>query len=145
MRRHPGPDLHCDVTCRGSDAARVATVIGAVVLLAACSSSHSAEENSKAKELVAATRSAGVASGLTVDAAEALYGTSAPQLCDALDGGVSSAEQLLLTGNLTGRRDKVITADGVTYGRLVVETYCPGELSTYDDLVDDIDATKVTR
>jgi hypothetical protein len=120
-------------------------VLGAVVLLAACSSSHSAEEASKAKELVAATKSAGVASGLTVEAAEALYGTSAPQLCDALDGGVSSAEQLLLTGNLTGRRDKVITTDAVTYGQLVVTTYCPSELSAYDDLVDDIDATKVTR
>jgi hypothetical protein len=133
------------VTRRGSDAARLAAVLGAVVLLAACSSSHSAEETSKAKELVAATKSAGVAPGLTVGAAEALYGTSASQLCDALDGGVSSAEHLLLTGNLTGRRDKVITTEGVTYGQLVVKTYCPDQLSAYDDLVHDIDPTKVTR
>ena len=120
-------------------------MFGTVALLAACSSTHSAEETSKAEKLVAATESAGVAPGLTVDSAEALYGTSASQLCDALDGGVSSAEQLLLTGNLTGRRDKVITTDAVTYGGLVVKTYCPDQLSAYDDLVDDIDATKVTR
>jgi hypothetical protein len=120
-------------------------VFGAVVLLAACSSTSSAKETSRAQDLVAATKSAGVAPGLTVEAAEALYGTSAPQICDALDGGVGTAESMLLTGNPSGRREKLITTDAVTYGRLVVETYCPGELSTYDDLVDDVDATKVTR
>ena len=77
--------------------------------------------------------------------AEALYGTSAPQICDVLDGGVSSAESLLLTGNPAGRRRRSsITTDAVTYERLVVKTYCPDELSTYDDLVDDIDATETT-
>ena len=61
-----------------------------------------------------------------------------------LDGGVSSAESLLLSGNPSGRREKLITTDAVTYGRLVVKTYCPDELSTYDDLVADIDATETT-
>ena len=84
---------------------------------------------------MSATESAGVASGLTVETAEALYGTSAPQICDALDGGVSSAESLLLTGNPAGRRGKVVTTDAITYERLVVQTYCPDQLSTYDDLV----------
>ena len=77
--------------------------------------------------------------------AESLYGTSAPQICDVLDGGVSSAESLLLTGNPAGRRAKLITTDAITYERLVVQTYCPDELSTYDDLVSDIDATETTR
>ena len=117
---------------------------GAVVLLAACSSTSSAQEKSKADELVAATKSAGVAPDLTVGVAEALYGTSAPQICDALEGGISSAESLLLTGNPAGRRGKLITTDAVTYGRLVVTTYCPDELSDYDDLVSDIDATEKT-
>ena len=119
-------------------------MLGVLALLVACSSTPSAKEKSRAEKLVSATKSAGVAPGLTVETAEALYGTSAPQLCDALDGGVSSAESLLLTGNPSGRREKLITTDAVTYGRLVVKTYCPGELSTYNDLVDDIDATEVT-
>ena len=97
-----------------------------------------------AKKLVTAAHSAGVAPGLTVGVAESLYGTSAPQLCDVLDGGVSSAESLLLTGNPSGRREKIITTDAVTYERLVVKTYCPDELSTYDDLVADIDPTETS-
>jgi hypothetical protein len=141
MRTRRLPEQSAGVTgFRG----RAVTLLGVLALLSACSSTPSAEEQAKAEKLVAATESAGVAPGLTVDIAEALYGTSAGQICDALDGGVSSAERLLLTGNLTGRRDKVITTDSVTYGRLVVKTYCPDQLSEYDDLVDDIDPTEVT-
>src|SRR5690349_735967 len=106
--------------------------------LAACSSTGSDADRTKAENLVTATESAGVAPGLTVDTAEALYGDSAAQVCDVLDGGVSSVESFLLTGNTTGRRDKVITTDAVTYGRLVVQTYCPDELTAFDDLVDGI-------
>jgi hypothetical protein len=131
------------ISSRGSTA-RGTLGLGVLVLLAACSSTSSAEETSKAQQLVAATASAGVAPGLTVDTAEALYGTSADQICDALDGGVSSMEKFLLTGNPSGRRGKLISTDAVTYGGLVVKTYCPDQLSTYDDLVDDIDATEVT-
>lgn len=94
---------------------------------------------------MSAAHSAGVAPRLTVGVAESLYGTSAPQICDALDGGVSSAESVLLKGNPAGRRGKLVTTDAVTYERLVVQTYCPSNLSTYDDLVADIDATKTTR
>jgi hypothetical protein len=129
---------------RGAAACALSLVCG-VVLLAGCSSTVSAKEKSQAEKLVAETKSAGVAPGLTVGIAESLYGTSAAQICDVLDGGVSSVEKLLLTGNPAGRREKLITTDAVTYGGLVVKTYCPDELSTYDDLVDDIDATKVTR
>ena len=90
---------------------------------------------------MSAAHSAGVAPGLTVEVAESLYGTSAPQICDVLKDGVSSAESLLLSGNPSGRREKLVTTDAVTYERLVVKTYCPDELSTYDDLVADIDPT----
>src|SRR3954465_11532429 len=114
MRPHPARGHIAKVTGRGSGAARTATVLVLAAALAACSSTHSAGEKAKAQDLVAATESAGVAPGLTVGIAESLYGTSASQICDALDGGLSSAEQLLLTGNLTGRRDKVITTDAVT-------------------------------
>ena len=116
------------------------------LVLAGCSCGPTArQEQSDAQHLVSAAHSAGVASGLTVGVAESLYGTSAPQICDVLDGGVSSAESLLLTGNPAGRRPKVITTDAITYERLVVQTYCPNNLSTYDDLVSDIDGTTTTR
>lgn len=122
-----------------------APLLSAVVLLCGCSSSAGTQEQARAEKLVDATNAAGVAPGLTVGGAEALYGSSAPQICDALDGGVSSAESMLLTGNPAGRREKLITTDAVTYERLVVQTYCPDQLTTYDDLVDDLEATKPTR
>ena len=114
-------------------------------LAASCGSTNSGKERSDAQALVSAAHSAGVAPHLTVGVAESLYGTSAPQICDALEGGVSSAESLLLKGNPSGRRPKVVTTDAVTYGRLVVKTYCPDQLSAYDDLAADIDPTKTSR
>ena len=144
MRRYPTPGPQCERDLHQESRTQRSRVARRPGLLVACSSTPSAKEKSRAEKLVSATKSAGVAPGLTVETAEALYGTSAPQLCDALDGGVSSAESLLLTGNPSGRREKLITTDAVTYGRLVVKTYCPGQLSTYNDLVDDIDATEVT-
>jgi hypothetical protein len=125
--------------------ARVAVLVGVGLLVAACGSTGSAKEQADAQALVSAAHNAGVAPGLTVGVAESLYGTSAPQVCDTLEGGVSSAESLLLKGNPSGRRPKIVTTDAVTYGRLVVKTYCPDQLSTYDDLVADIDPTKTTR
>ena len=135
------------VTGRHRDAARGAVLLGVLVLVAACSSTGAEEqatEEADAKTLVSAAHAAGVATGLTVEVAESLYGTSASQICDVLKDGVSSAESMLLSGNPSGRREKLVTTDAVTYERLVVKTYCPDELSTYDDLVADIDATKTT-
>jgi hypothetical protein len=119
----------------------------AVGLLAGCSSSTTTEQAgdaTKAETLVSAAHAAGVAPGLTAAVAESLYGGTAAQVCDVLGGGVSSAESMLLTLNPSGRRAKLITDDAVSYGRLVVQTYCPGELSTYDDLVSGIDGTETT-
>jgi len=93
---------------------------------------------------VSAAQAAGVAPGLTAEVAQSLYGGSAAQICDVLDGGVSSAESMLLTLNPSGRRAKLITTDAIAYERLVVQTYCPNELSTYDDLVAEIDGTETT-
>jgi hypothetical protein len=121
--------------------------LGALVLVAGCSSSGAEEgstEEADAQSLVSAAHSAGVAPDLTVGVAESLYGSSAAQICDVLDGGISSAEALLLSGNPSGRRDKLITTDAVTYERLVVTTYCPDQLDAYDDLVADIDTTDTT-
>jgi hypothetical protein len=135
------------VTDRHRGAARGAALLCVLVLVTGCSSTGAEEkatEQANAKTLVSAAHAAGVAPGLTVEVAESLYGTSAPQICDVLKDGVSSAESLLLSGNPSGRREKLVTTDAVTYERLVVKTYCPDELSTYDDLVADIDPTTTT-
>ncbi len=119
----------------------------AVALLTGCSSSTSTDEGAdaaSAQKLVSAAQAAGVAPGLTAEVAQSLYGGSAAQICDVLDGGVSSAESMLLTLNPSGRRAKLITTDAIAYERLVVQTYCPNELSTYDDLVAEIDGTETT-
>lgn len=123
-------------------------VVGAMatlVLVSACSSSSSAEQAEQkklAEQLVAATQAADVAPGLSVSTAEALYGTSAPQICKVLDGGVDTAESLLLQGNPSGRRSKVISTDAVTYERLVVQTYCPKHEAAFNRLAADIDAVE---
>ena len=125
----------------------MAIVTWVAALLSACSSSTTTEQAADAtlaEKLVAAAHAAGVAPGLTAAVAESLYGGTAAQVCDVLGGGVSSAESMLLTLNPSGRRAKVITDDAIAYGRLVVQTYCPGELSTYDDLVSGIDGTETT-
>jgi hypothetical protein len=122
-------------------------VLCAVALLTGCSSSTSTDQSAnatQAEKLVTAARAAGVAPGLTAEVAESLYGGSAAQICDALNGGISSAESMLLTLNPSGRRAKLLTTDAIAFGRLVVQTYCPGELSTYDDLVSGIDGTETT-
>ena len=108
----------------------------------ACSSTSDedeATEQARAEQLVDAAHSAGVAPRLTVDVAESLYGTDAPAVCDAFDGGLSTAEQNLILGNPAHGRRKTITDNAVTYGRLVVETYCPDNLDEYDDVVADLD------
>jgi hypothetical protein len=120
-------------------------VLAAVALLSACGSATSEGQSAaRAQQLVSSAQAAGVAPGLTVDVAESLYGSSAPQVCDALDGGVSSAESMLLTLNPAGRRPKVISTDAVTYGGLVVQTYCPQDSATYDELVSGMDPVETT-
>ncbi len=56
--------------------------------------------------------------------------------------GLTTAERNDVLGNPSGRRPKAITSDAVTYGRVVVQTYCPGALAHYDDAVSDVDALK---
>ena len=119
-----------------------AAVVGIAVMVVGCGSTSAADkaaEQRKAEQLVAATKAAGVAPHLTVELAASLYGTSAPTVCDVFADGLTTAERNDLWGNPTGRRAKVITTDAVTYGRLVVETYCPEELSRFDAAVASLD------
>jgi hypothetical protein len=111
-----------------------------ICLVAGCgSTARSATERDKAEQLVTKTRAAGVAPELTAETAESLYGDDASAVCDAFDGGLSTTGRLLLLGNPSGRRTKTITADAVTYARLVVETYCPDVLPDFDKEVSDLD------
>ena len=118
-----------------------------LLLTTACGSTSDADEAKEqalAEQLVDAAHSAGVAPRLTVDVAESFYGTKAPAVCDAFDGGLSTAEKNLILGNPAHGRRKTITDDAVTYGRVVVETYCPDKLDHYNDAVDDLDPFEVT-
>ena len=119
--------------------------LASVLVLAGCGSTSAADqatEKAKAEQLVTATQAAGVAPHLTVDLAEALYGTDAPTVCDVFKDGLTTSERNDLLGNPTGRRPKTITTDAVAYGRLVVTTYCPEELFNYQDVVRHLDPVK---
>lgn len=118
--------------------------LAAVILLVVavgCGSSSGAEEaqqRERAEDLVTATQAAGVAPRLTVDTAEALYGTEAPAVCEAFRGGSTTSAELILRGNAFRGRRKAITPEAVTYARLVVETYCPDVLQDFRRGVRDI-------
>ena len=113
--------------------------ISIVLLFAACAPGDDAQSRAKAERLVAAVHRAGLAPRLTVEVAAALYGSDAAVVCDAFDGPLSSAEQLILLGNPSDRRHKTITTHSVEYALLVVETYCPAHLPHIIDVVEDLD------
>ncbi len=122
---------------------RMAVVVAIVALAgvsAGCGSDESeADEQAKAEQLVAATQAAGVAPRLTVDVAESLYGTDAEAVCKAVDGDLSTSAKNQLLGRFGLSRRKTITDHAVTYGGLVVDTYCPEFRAQYDELVADLD------
>jgi hypothetical protein len=112
------------------------------VLVARISPVNAATSQQKAQQFVAAAHKAGVAPHLTVGVAESLYGSAAPAVCRVFKGGLTTAEKNLLLGNPSNRRPVAITTDAVTYGRLVVQTYCPDELSNYNSAVDSLHPVK---
>lgn len=117
-----------------------AVVVVLAGISAGCGSDESeASEQALAEQLVAATRAAGVAPRLTVDAAESLYGTDAAAVCKAFDGELSTSAKNQLLGRFGLSRRKTITDHAVTYGGLVVDTYCPQFRDRYDEVVADID------
>jgi hypothetical protein len=112
------------------------------VLVARIRPVNATTSQQKAQQLVAAAHSAGVAPHLTVGVAEALYGSSAPAVCRVFKGGLDTPERNDLVGNLSNRRPTTITTNAVTYGRLVVQTYCPDELSRYNAFVKNLNPVK---
>ena len=73
-----------------------------------------------------------------MEVAEALYGKDAPSVCDVFEDGLTTAERNDLLGNPANRRPKTITTNAIDYGRLVVKTYCPDELSHFNSIVNDL-------
>jgi hypothetical protein len=95
-------------------------------------------EQEKAQQLVSAAHASGLAPHMTVDIAEALYGEDAASVCDVFEGGLTTSERNDLLGNPANRRAKTITTNAIDYGRLVVKTYCPDELSRFNSIVSDL-------
>ena len=128
-------------------AAAFAAALALTVAAAGCGSSDASAGTAgqKAQQLVSAAHAAGVAPNLTVDTAAALYGGDAPTVCKVFKDGLTTAERNDVLGNPSGRRPKAITSDAVSYGRVVVQTYCPGALPHYDAAVNDVDALKSER
>ena len=117
-----------------------ALVLAAAGLLAAIGCGTDDEgARSKADEFVAAVHAAGLAPRLTVGVAEALYGDDAAAVCDIFDGGLSSAEHLILLGNPSDRRHKTITDHSIEYAGIVIETYCPEHRENFREEIHDLD------
>jgi hypothetical protein len=127
--------MHISMSAIGRALAVLSATAALVTGCSARSGSDREVEQQKAAELVAATRTAGVAPRLTTDLAEALYGTDAPGVCDLFDGGLATSAKNLILGNPAHGRRKTVTDEAVVYGRLVVQTYCPDELDDFEDVV----------
>ena len=104
------------------------------LLATACSSTSSADEakeKSLAEQLVSAAKSAGVAPGLTVEQSPSRSTGRRPRRSATCSrAGVSSAEVASPRPAIpSGRREKLITTDAVTYERSGREDLLPGRTS----------------
>jgi hypothetical protein len=120
-------------------------VVGTITGCASTAAEDEATEQRLAAELVAATRAAGVAPKLTPEIAVSLYGTDATAVCDAFDGGSSTAARNVMFGNLAQGRRTNITDRAVVYAALVVDTYCPDVAADFKASIADLDPVRVTR
>jgi len=107
--------------------------------VAGCGADTSSLSQQRAEQLVSEAHAAGVGQNVTVENAEALYGTSAAAVCDVFNG---SGDELNLPGNPAGRYRKAITTDAVEYTRLVVKVYCPERLPRFEALVHKLGTTR---
>lgn len=126
---------------------RRAALMGGVVatLAVACAAQDDPEAHRRAVELVEATKEAGIAKGLTVDTAVALYGDDATTFCDVQSGGLDSIGGHVAIGNAAQGRRTTITDEAVEYGRLLTEIYCPNVDAKYEDTVTRFDPFMVTE
>jgi|GEM_PF-3120013 len=123
---------------------KVALLLALLVLagvVAGCGADRSPLAEQRAEELVAAAEAAGVADNVTVENAEALYGTSATAVCDVF----SDDGELNVPGNPAGRHWQLVTSDAAEYTRLVVKTYCPDRLPQFEAVVEELEISGSTR
>jgi len=113
--------------------------VAATFASASCASDSDPVAQQRATELVAATQQAGLAPGLTVESAEALYGADAPAFCEAHRADLGSVAGLVVRGNTAQGRRPTITDEAIEYGRLVAEIYCPDVVDDYDAFVGDLE------
>lgn len=130
--------------------AAAALTFGAAWVVAACGSEADtgiggASAEQLAEQLVDATTAAGIVPALTPEIAEAMYGTEAPTVCRAFEGGLSTPAANLIRGNPRQGRRQTISTTAVTYAGLVVQTYCPDVLPDFEAAVRDVDPVEVTR
>lgn len=114
----------------------------------ACSANNAIDEDTaeqRADELVGKTQRVGIYPRLTPEVVESLYGTDASGVCDAFDGGLSTAASNLVLGHPGHGRRKAITAETIVYTGLVVETYCPELIADFKDAIRDVDPLEVNR
>jgi hypothetical protein len=136
------------MTIRRRFAGRLLVVVAVLAAVNACSSTsdeEKAREQQLATEFVASLEAAMIAPRMTVELAEDLYGTDATTICDAFDGGTSTAGDLILRGNTAQGRRKTITDEAVEYAALVIETYCPDVAADFRRTVADIDPFETDR
>ncbi len=125
---------------------RTMVALGVAALLGSCTTADgNAAETARAIALVDATRQAGLAPGLTVDAAIALYGEDAAGFCDLHDDGIDDVDGLVILGNTSQGRRPALTDHAIAYGRLVAEVYCPDILGAYDAAFADVEPFEVQR
>ncbi len=113
--------------------------VAAAIAAGACSSDTDPVAEQRATQLIAATQQAGLAPGLTIESAEALYGADAPAFCEAHRADLDGVAGLVVRGNTAQGRRPTVTDEAIAYGRLVAEIYCPDVLDDFDNLVDEIE------
>jgi hypothetical protein len=127
---------------RRTSAAAAVVALAVALVIGGCGYNHGPLARQKAQELVSAAKAAGVGANVTVTTAEALYGTSAPAVCQLFHG---SGTGLNLLANPGVRSYTVITSHARDYTRLVVKVYCPHRLSEYDRVAHGLRVDRSTR
>lgn len=72
----------------------------------------------------------------------ALYGTDGGVSCVALqDGGTQAILGLTYNGDTSGRRRASVSDEVLAFDQAVVQTYCPAQLQTFQDMVTSLGLT----
>lgn len=129
-------------------AAGLAVAVG--VGLSACSAAGSASDSdsNQARELAGQLNDNLAEAGLPAldtSTATTLYGTDGGVSCEN-SGDLQQQLGLSQFGNNSGNLRRVVMDPSIiAYDRAVIETYCPNELSSFQDLVDELDTAETIQ